>query len=209
MRYLYLHGWCSSPQSAKAQFFQQRFAACNTELVIPDLNLPDFQTLTLSRQLEQCHALIQDSSEVTIIGSSFGALTALFLAENNPQIKRLLLLAPAMNFYHHALRLLGKKQHAQWQANGVLPVLHYADNEQRLLNYAFLEDLQDYQESDLQRPVTGLVFHGKQDEVIACADTQAFCAERPYLKFHALDADHSLGNVMETIWQKAEAFLEI
>jgi len=207
LKYLYLHGWCSSPQSTKAQFFHQRFTECGVELSIPDLNVPDFQTLTLTRQLQQSQALIQDWSEVTLIGSSFGGLTALLLAEHYPQIKRLLLLAPAINFYHHAMRLLGDKQHAQWQADGVLAVPHHGYSEPRLLNYHFLEDLSQYQENHLQRPVPGLVFHGQHDEVIDYADTQNFCASRSYLEFHVLNADHGLGGVLEEIWQHAEPFL--
>ncbi len=210
MRYLYLHGWCSSPQSAKAAFFRQRFAERQLELLTPDLNLPDIQSLTLTRQLQQAQALIQNEPEVTVIGSSLGGLTALFLAEQCLQIKRLLLIAPALNFYHCALRSLGQQQHVKWQASGVLSVPpHYGCPEHSLLNYHFLEDIKQYQASQehLQRPVPGLVFHGRQDTDLDWQDTQAFCASRPYLAFHALEGGHSLYEAREQIWQLSEAFL--
>ena len=52
VKYVYLHGFASGPQSSKAQFFRARMAAeYGIDLVIPDLNEGDFEHLTISRQL--------------------------------------------------------------------------------------------------------------------------------------------------------------
>ncbi|WP_232288151.1 YqiA/YcfP family alpha/beta fold hydrolase [Nodularia spumigena] len=40
--YIYLHGFASSPKSAKAQNIRDRFAEIQTKLKIPDLNAGDF-----------------------------------------------------------------------------------------------------------------------------------------------------------------------
>ena len=48
---LYLHGFVSSPQSGKAAFLADRLAAHGLALTCPDLNLPDFSTLTVSRMI--------------------------------------------------------------------------------------------------------------------------------------------------------------
>src|SRR5688572_7467401 len=102
--YIYLHGFASSPRSAKAQDLRDRFQSLGIELTIPDLNHPDFTHLTLTRQLEQVVALLPaDATPVTLIGSSFGGLTAAWAAQTHPQIQRLVLLAPAFQFLDHWL----------------------------------------------------------------------------------------------------------
>ncbi len=209
MNYIYLHGCCSGPESIKARFFQQRFAEHNVQLVIPDFNVPNFQTLTLTRQIQQVKNHIQQWPETTIIGASLGAMTALFLAEQCHHIKRLVLLAPAINFYQHALRLLGKERSELWQKQGVIPVPHNTYQADLPLNYSFLQDLAIYQENELQRPIPGLVFHGIDDEAIDYADVKSFCEKRPYLQFHPQDSDHGLLNVMESIWSNVQDFIEL
>ena len=87
MNFFYLHGWASSPYSSKAQYFKQCFEEKNLLLSIPDLNQPDFSTLTLPRQLSHVKALLP-TTPVTLIGSSLGGLTALWLAQQCPQVER-------------------------------------------------------------------------------------------------------------------------
>ena len=92
--YIYLHGFASSPDSAKAKYFRERFSYLGIDLKTPDLNQNDFSGLTLTRQLNQIETefLLTQSSQsptenvknlggVTIIGSSFGGLTAAWLAQ--------------------------------------------------------------------------------------------------------------------------------
>ena len=56
MHVFYLHGFASSPGSAKAMFFAERLARAGVRMDCPDLNLPDFSTLTVSRMLQQVEA---------------------------------------------------------------------------------------------------------------------------------------------------------
>ena len=53
MHVVYLHGFASSPQSSKATFFAGRLAERGIRMECPDLNDPDFSTLTVSRMLRQ------------------------------------------------------------------------------------------------------------------------------------------------------------
>ena len=52
----YLHGFASSPRSTKVQYFTQMLAERGTSLQCPDLNEPDFRTLTMTRMLDQLQA---------------------------------------------------------------------------------------------------------------------------------------------------------
>ena len=117
--YIYLHGFASSPQSAKAQYLGNRFSESQINLKILDLNQGDFSHLTLTRQLKQVEAeLPSNQIPVTLIGSSFGGLTSAWLGEKYPQVKRLVLLAPAFGFLSHWLSMLGEAQVKQWQESG-------------------------------------------------------------------------------------------
>ncbi len=206
--YIYLHGFASSPQSAKARYISDRFSSLNINLTIPDLNQGDFSSLTLTRQLEQVAAEIDASpSPVILIGSSFGGLTSTFLAENNSKIEKLILLAPAFNFLSHWLPILGEEELKKWQSEGFKSIYHYAENDYLPLSYDFVVDLEKYEEEKLERTLPTLILHGRRDEVIPIQASSHFAAKRPWVQLIPLDSDHSLGNVMAEIWQAINQFL--
>lgn len=208
--YLYLHGWCSSPDSNKARFMREKFQQRGLELYCPDLNQPDFYHLTLSRQLEQAGALIsaQPEQDWTIIGSSLGGLTALWLAEQEPRVKRLVLLAPAVNFFANALRQMGEELYAQWQERGEYPFYHYQHQCEEILHFEFMRDLGRHTDVDLQRKVPTLLLHGRHDQVILAEHSRAFAATRPWIELREVDDDHSLAVSLETIWQAISRFIK-
>jgi Uncharacterised protein family (UPF0227). len=53
---IYLHGFGSGPQSAKATFFRQRLQQVGIPVQVPDLNQDNFAQLTLTRQIQQVPA---------------------------------------------------------------------------------------------------------------------------------------------------------
>ncbi len=50
-RFIYLHGFASSPVSRKARFFVERFRELGIRLEVPHLAQGNFRNLTLSAQL--------------------------------------------------------------------------------------------------------------------------------------------------------------
>lgn len=213
VHYLYLHGFASSPQSYKAQALKARFEALGLPLTIPDLNQNDFATLTLSRQIQQARELILAQPQPTVvIGSSFGGLTAAWLAEHpnlQPHIEKLVLLAPAFQFAAQWLPRLGEAALADWQAQGVRLVYHYGDQTDRPLNYSFVADLQRYHDAALQADIPTLICHGSQDDVIAIDASRAYAARRPWVELLELPSDHTLGDVEEDIWHAMTHFLAL
>ncbi|MBE7381695.1 MAG: esterase [Leptolyngbya sp. SIO1E4] len=212
MDYLYFHGFASSPQSAKAQFLKTRFQALGQPLHILDLNQNDFMHLTLSRQIQQGVEWIVGRDQVTLIGSSFGGLTAAWIAQQpsvNNQIQHLVLLAPAFQFLAQWLPRLGAETVTHWQTEGYLAVYHYGMAQKLPLAYTFVVDAQGYDEAHLKTPIPTLILHGRHDEVIDAQASRDYAALRPWVQLTEFDSDHSLANVHQPIWDAIQTFLAL
>lgn len=207
--YIYLHGFASSPASKKAQYLRDRFASVGINLNIPDLNQGDFSHLTLTRQLEQLESEFPTVSKpIIVIGSSFGGLTAAWLAEQNLCVEQLILLAPAFNFLSEWFLKLGTEKLNQWKDQGNLSVYHYAENRNLPLHYQFFEDLSQYSDQQLQREIPTLIIHGIEDEIIPIQASRNYAEQRPWVKLIELDSDHTLDNVLDEIWQEIQRVLK-
>ncbi len=210
-QYLYLHGFASSPRSAKAQAMKARFATLGLDLIIPDLNQGDFAHLTLGRQIQQVSALILAQDEPTVlIGSSLGGLTAAWVAQQatvSDRIEKLVLLAPAFDFLQQWLPRLGPEAIETWRTEGTLPVYHYTEQRQIPLHYGFITDAQSYRDDDLRANIPTLILHGTRDETIAIEASRAYAAPRPWVRLVELPSDHALTDVEPEIWQHSQRFL--
>ena len=195
MKYIYLHGFASSPDSAKARYIRDRFLEKQIALSVPDLNQNNFSDLTLTRQINQVSQEFSDGP-VTLIGSSLGGLTAAWLGEKYPQIERLVLLAPAFDFLFHYLARLGPEAVQNWQESGFLSVYHYAEKRSLPLSYQFVLDSQNYSDHALRRSIPTLILHGQQDEVIPLTASQQYAQSRSWVELIELDSDHGLGDAL-------------
>lgn len=209
MQYIYLHGFASSPNSAKAQYIRDRFNEKNISITIPDLNQDNFSELTLTRQINQVASEFRPSEPMILIGSSLGGLTAAWLAEKYPQVEKLVLLAPAFGFLSLWLQHLGPEAIQQWQTTDALSVYHYGQKRNLPLNYQFVTDSEQYQDDQLQRSLPTLILHGTQDEVIPIAASRNFAQSRPWIEFIELNSDHALTNVLPEIWLQIQSFCEL
>jgi pimeloyl-ACP methyl ester carboxylesterase len=211
LRFIYLHGFASSPLSSKAVYLRDRLASLQIPLQVPDLNQGDFSRLTISRQARQVEAefLATPSVPVTLIGSSLGGLTAAWLGQQHPQVQQLVLLAPAFGFLDHWLSRLGEEQRRQWQASGYLSVYHYGERRSLPLHYPFVEDAKKLNESQWLRPIPTLILHGIHDQVIPIAASRHYARERPWVKLIELNSDHALGDVLPQIWDAVQKFCQL
>ncbi|NES21180.1 MAG: alpha/beta fold hydrolase [Symploca sp. SIO3E6] len=210
MKFVYLHGFASSPESRKAVYLHQAFANLAISLEVPDLNQGDFSHLTITRQLRQLEAMLPEAGiPVTLIGSSLGGLTAAWLGQKRSLIQRLVLLAPAFGFLDHWLPQLGEAQWQQWQESGYLPIYHYREKRSLPLHYHFVEDARHYQSEKLWRVVPTLILHGLHDETIPIEASRQYARVRSWVQLIELESDHSLSNVMPEIWQEIQKFCHL
>jgi uncharacterized protein len=198
MRYLYLHGFASGPQSKKAGFFRDRIPS----LEVPDLTAGDFEHLTITGQLK----VIEDlgaGEAVSLIGSSMGGYLAALYAARHPEVVKLVLMAPAFGF---AKRWSELPESESWRKNGFLDVYHYGEKRNRRLSYGLIEDALQYEEfPGFEQP--GLIYHGLQDVTVPPRFSGDFAASHANVHLHLLDSDHELLNVLDAIWQATAPFL--
>lgn len=91
---IFLHGLDSSGSGTKGTFFSTRF---------PDMIRPDF-TGTLTQRMTQLYSLLEQDTDLIAVGSSFGGLMGACLAIEHPQrVRRLIMLAPALNFHEYQI----------------------------------------------------------------------------------------------------------
>ncbi len=231
---VYLHGFASSPRSGKASFFARRLAALGRSLHCPDLNQPDFSTLTITRMIGQVEDLIAafPPGPVALIGSSLGAFVALHVAGRQTgadrpgaaagvpalpppldgrqhPIDRLVLLAPAIGFSLADERHLGRVGLARWRETGHMDVYHYAYGAMRRLGYALFEDARAWNGVPIQVHVPALVFQGRGDRAVDPVAVERFAAAHPAVTLRLLDDDHQLLRHVEEIWAETAAFLDL
>jgi hypothetical protein len=207
---IYLHGFASSAKSSKAAYFAERFGGHGVAFRCPDLNAPDFRTMTMTRMLDQLSREVEalGSASVTLLGSSLGgALAILGAAGLGRRVERLVLLAPAVMFAKPGHHLLPPERLDEWRRVGALPFFHYAYGEERLLDYAFYEDTLRYDpfESSFSQPA--LVFQGLRDASVDYRTVERFARTRPNITLSLLDDDHQLIASLPRIWTGVEAFM--
>ena len=204
-RIVYLHGFASSPQSSKAQFFRRKFAALGIDITIPRLDEGRFEETTVSRQLAVIEREAADEP-VILMGSSLGGYLAALYASRHRKVEKLVLMAPAFEFPTGFAARFSPEQCEQWKRAGSFPFFHNGENREALLGYGFLTDARSLPVPvDFAQPA--LVLHGTRDEVVPAAVSERFAASHPNVTLRLLASGHELTDVVEVLWSETAAFL--
>ena len=203
---IYLHGFASSSRSGKASFFGQRCREAGIAFEAPDLNLPDFSTLTVTRMLEQTGALLDRAAgPATLMGSSLGGYVAVLAAARRPEkVKNVVLMAPALDFSDRGLSGPGGADIGDWRRAGHLNVFHFGYGRMMPIHYELYEDARRYDAMTAVLPMPVLVFQGRRDTAVDPATVKAWSEPRPNVELHLLDDDHQLGNSLSYMWEKTK-----
>jgi pimeloyl-ACP methyl ester carboxylesterase len=136
---IFIHGLESSNQGTKSVFFLERY---------PDMIIPHF-TGDLKERMKRLEETLADASDIIIVGSSFGGLMAsVFAMHEGHRVKRMILLAPAINLMHFS----------QYKGGTVpVPVRIYHGTEDRVIP---IEDV----ETVAKETFPCLTFHKVEDD---------------------------------------------
>jgi pimeloyl-ACP methyl ester carboxylesterase len=214
---LYLHGFASSPRSSKAAWFTARAREARLPLACPDLNGEDFESLTVTRMLDQVDGTIDAMPDgpLVLVGSSLGAFVALFAAERRTgtisaarhPIQRLVFLAPALDLAPGLSGHFGPTTMAAWRETGQLDVFHYGDNRTRSLGYGFFADAERYDAFAVSDTTPTLVYQGTRDETVDASMVARWASTRPHVILHLLDDDHQLLESLDRMWAEISTFI--
>lgn len=213
---VYLHGFASSPDSGKARYLRARLSGAGIPLHVPDLNAPDFGTLTVTRMLDQLDSVLQalPGGPVAFIGSSLGGFVALHAtarrlarAPDAHPVTRLVLLAPALDFASGRDGWLTAEETDEWRRTGWRDVVHHASGRIVPLHYALWEDAGRYDALGIAVGIPTLIFHGRRDPVVRPSTVEAYAEGKAHVTLRMLDDDHQLAGHLDQVWVETAAFL--
>ena len=188
---VYLHGFASGPNGSKGSHCRAWAQLRGVSFQAPDLNLPSFEELTLSAQVDAAEGLIRSMSEApVVVGSSLGGLVATAVAQRGCPVRQLLLLAPAFGF---SQRRMNRPEWTRYRECGEMEVFHYAYGRTQCLGPALMGDLPRWADDGtwrVQAPV--VVIHGKRDESVPLSESQAFVVRSRNARLVVVDDDHAL-----------------
>jgi pimeloyl-ACP methyl ester carboxylesterase len=216
---VYLHGFASSPRSSKARYFAERGAAAGLRFAAPDLNLPDFHSLTVTRMLDQVDSVLDGmrDSDVALVGSSLGAFVAVLAAARRAQraagapgtIDRLVLLAPALDLVPGLEAELGPDALADWEHTSRRDVFHFADNRTRTLGWTFMADARRHDAFALSLNMPVLIYQGTRDQVVQPESVMRWASGRSTVTLRLVEDGHQLLEHMDRLWDDVARFLEV
>ncbi|MCH9646870.1 MAG: alpha/beta hydrolase [Deltaproteobacteria bacterium] len=218
---LYLHGFGSTQQGEKAEFFRRQaleegFAFCSFDFQGHGESGGEMGELTLSRNLldmERMHRELERRGfpRVIVLGSSLGGLTGMwFCAQHPDKVAAGLYLAPAVDLAETAETWFGEEGLKQWQEQGSMKIrTDLVDCE---MGWSFIEDLRAHPISRLvrQHQTPALLLMGKKDTSVSWQRVAAFATESVFeeLELHLFsDGDHRLLDRKERLWQLMQGFL--
>ena len=212
VRYVWLHGFASGPESSKGRFVRDRLAERDKHLEIPDLNQPAFRELTVTRVVEQVDVLL-DGDRAVLFGSSLGGYTAAIWSALRPgRVASIVLLAPAFDLAARWKKRAGEADLRRWRLEGEALFDHYALGRKEPLAIAFLDDAERYDPFPLPDAPT-LVLQGKRDDVVTPDLAPEFVrrmrAAKRDVRLVELDEGHELTADLPRLWREIDGHLRL
>lgn len=204
--YLYLHGFASGKDSKKGVAIATHLAARGIRVERLDLRVPSFEHLRLSTMLDVTARAVGESA--TVLGSSLGGLTAARLAERDPRVRSLVLLAPAFQLVPRWRARVGETEWRAWEERGWLEVDDHATGGRSRVDFEFTRDVARVDSTpfpDVRVPT--LIVHGTRDDIVDVNLSREFAATRPNVRLVLVDDGHDLVASLDRITSEIDAFL--
>lgn len=207
MRYLYLHGFASGPDSAKGVAVARHLGEhLGVHVERLNMRVPSFEHLRGSAMIDLVDTTLAGQPGV-LIGSSLGGWTALRAAERLPNVRAVMVLAPAIGLAAGWRRRMPTAVE-RWEATGWLSVEDHAFGGMSRVDIGFLEDIEHIDaagDPDVRVPV--LIVHGRRDDVVPVAGSRRWAGERDHVHLVEVDDGHQLTDSLSTILAELDTFL--
>lgn len=210
-RWLYLHGFASGPQSAKGVALAEHYARQGIHLERLDLRQPSFEHLRLSAMLHTVRDAIGGERDRAILfGSSLGGLAACRVAEEDPRVCALVLLAPALRIPEQMRRNVGERALRQWEETGWLETQDHAEKRLARVHHGLLADLDAVDARSGGWPdvrVPTLLIHGRQDTTTLLSYSRTWAHGKRHVRLVEVEDGHELVASLGRIAAEADDFL--
>lgn len=205
---LYLHGFASSPDSHKGKAFAAHLGEHGYALERLDLRLPTRDGLRVSAMIDHVVDRAGRHERVALIGSSLGGLVAARAAMSVDHCIGLVLMAPAFELARRWAEGLGQARLRAWQGGELIEVEDHAGGAPLAIDYGFYQDALavDGEPFALEKPA--LVIHGRGDETVPFAGSEALVEGALHARLVALDDDHALIASLPVILDESLDFID-
>jgi uncharacterized protein len=209
-RWLYLHGFASGPQSTKGVELSRHFATRGVTLERLDLRVPSLERLQLSAMMRVlADALGGAHDRAIVFGSSLGGLTAARVAEMDPRVCALVLLAPAFRIAERWRARLGEAGFAAWEKSGFLDIHDYAADRPARVHFEFIRELATLDAAGDGWPdvrVPTLIVQGRADETVDPQLARDWQRGKSWVRLVEVDDGHELTHSLPRIVAETEDF---
>lgn len=211
MKFIYFHGFASSPQSQKATAFTRRFAALGLPLTVPDLEGGDFKHLTISRQLRIIEETLDSlpGAAFGLIGSSMGGYLAALTAQMRPEVKAAYLMCPGFNFIRRWKKAAFSGEIFKEDGADLIRVFNYRYNKMMELDLGIFEDAEKWETVKFDKPVPTRIVHGIHDDIVGVGESRDFVRNHPWASLKEVDSDHGLLSHMDWILDDCLDFFRV
>lgn len=218
---LWCHGFASSQQSRKVEFFGRRFNAagwsfCSFDFQGHGASGGTMAQLSLSRNLDDLHRMVEwlrseGFERLVLFGSSMGAGVAIWYAGRRPErVAAAVYIAPGLNLERGVGRRLGAEGFARWQREKRIVLEHELGAFE--LDWQLIEDLRSYDRGDLPAAyrTPTLIFQGTKDLDVdwrMVVDFASQCAAETVQVHLMTDGGHRLLERLPLMWRVTAAFM--
>lgn len=211
LRWLYLHGFASGPDSTKGVAVARHYAGQGLHVERLNLRVPSMEELRVSAMLATVRAALGGSEERAVLfGSSLGGLVAARTAEQDARVCALVLLAPAFRVVEQLHRRMGDAGWAQWNRVGWIETDDFAEKRKVRIHSGFIPDAETVDARTGGWPdvrVPTLIIHGRADDTCDVRYTRQWAEGRRHVRVVEVDDGHELTASLPRILSESDDFL--
>ncbi len=222
---MFAHGYRTSKNSKKiaciAKKFKEKYACCRFDFSGHGESGGEFESLTITRCSEDIEDILAhirqtpeawskkiDTTRVILYGSSLGGCVSVIVASRHPEVKAMLLFAPASD-YTHRLELC---RQARKKGNHSISIPFRGIGTLQI-HCTLIEDGAAYDFYGLAKKIACpvLIFHGDNDDVVPLEHSKRLEQSFPHARLEILHGvDHTFNDdpeLIEKLAGKCLAFL--